>query len=61
MTTRHIPSRLAVAGWAKWGEGRADDAPRLCDAAFARLEPTWTALGVVESRPLGTGFQSFDV
>src|SRR5262249_30885467 len=36
------PVALAVAGYAKWGEGRTDDAVRLCDAAFAALEATST-------------------
>jgi predicted ATPase len=34
------PVALAVAGYAKMGEGRPDDATRLCNAALARLETT---------------------
>ncbi len=34
------PVALAVAGYAKMGEGRPDDATELCDAALAQLEAT---------------------
>jgi predicted ATPase/class 3 adenylate cyclase len=32
------PAALALAGWARMGEGRADEAVRLCEAALERLE-----------------------